>query len=174
MANDIAMFLRLDGIKGESTADGHVEEIEILSWRTSDSSSQDFGGFLVRKHLDSASVPLRLLSLTGAHVAYAVLAVRRLGETFDYWVVTVEDAHVNSVIGIDSVGPVYPVDHDTLQSGADKAGIVESLAIWGRKVYWKYKAAVDAVPVKGGWDNESKKPLVVLPEEPITIVTGPP
>ena len=90
MASD--MFLRLDGIHGESTTKGHKGEVDLLAWgwrvdhaATSGTGSGGGSGrarpgdLVVRHHYDKASVLLAKRCAQGQHIKDAVLSVRRPG-----------------------------------------------------------------------------------------------
>lgn len=88
----VDMFLKLDGIDGESTDDKHRGEIEILSysWGATNSGTAQQGGgggrgkvsiqdFNITKKVDKASPKLFLACATGEHIPQATLAVRKAG-----------------------------------------------------------------------------------------------
>jgi type VI secretion system secreted protein Hcp len=90
MAHDI--FLKLDGIKGESQDATHKDEIEVISWnwavsQTSTMHSGSGGGsskatvsdLSITHWMDCASPNLMKYALTGKHVPSAVLVVRKAG-----------------------------------------------------------------------------------------------
>lgn len=90
MARDV--FLRVDGIKGESTDAHHKDEIEVLSWswgatQTSGSSvgsgassgKPSISELVVGKLVDKASPNLFRSCLTGKHINEVELAERRAG-----------------------------------------------------------------------------------------------
>ena len=66
------VFLKLDGIDGESTTKGHEKEIKVLSYDQSIDSTvpaggggggagkATFSGVRIRKLLDTASIPIAL------------------------------------------------------------------------------------------------------------------
>lgn len=89
MAN---IFLKIDGIPGESTDSKHKEEIELVSfsWGVTQSGSPAAGGagagkaqfkhfeFLMR--VNKASPQLFLATASGKHIKEATLSVRRVGK----------------------------------------------------------------------------------------------
>ena len=99
------IFLKLDGIEGESTTKGHDKEIEVLSYDESLDASviregsgggggagkSTFSGVRIRKLLDTASIPIALACATGLHIASARIALRRPSPPLDFYVVTLED-----------------------------------------------------------------------------------
>jgi type VI secretion system secreted protein Hcp len=72
------IFLKLDGIDGESTTKGHEKEIEVVSYDQSIDSTvpsgggagggagkATFSGVRFRKQLDTASIPIALACASG-------------------------------------------------------------------------------------------------------------
>ena len=93
MASDY--FLHIDGIPGESTADGFRDQIEIesFSWGLSQTGAHAGGGgggaaagkvsiedMAFVKRIDRASPLLALACASGRHIKVAVLSARRSGE----------------------------------------------------------------------------------------------
>ena len=85
-AND--MFLKIDGIKGESADSKHKDEIEVLSWSWGESngaartargkqSAACIQDLHFTKYIDSASPGLIMSGVTGDVAQSAVLVVRR-------------------------------------------------------------------------------------------------
>lgn len=86
-------FLKLGDIKGESKADGHVEEIiiESFSWAETNSGTSGHGGgggagkvsmqdFTFSSSFGTQSPPLQLACASGKHYDKAVLTCRRQGD----------------------------------------------------------------------------------------------
>jgi type VI secretion system secreted protein Hcp len=98
------MFLKIDGIKGESTDKAHKDEIDLLSFEFAASNSGSFnmgpgGGagkssvtdITVSKYVDAASTELLKHCLTGKHIDKIVLTVRKAGDTpLEYTIITLE------------------------------------------------------------------------------------
>lgn len=109
MAHDI--FLKIDGVDGESQDANHKDEIEVLNWgwnmTQSGAMHSGSGGGAGKAHvddlefqheLDRASPNLMRMCLTGKHIAKAVLTVRKAGgEPLDYLKLTMEDVLVTRV-----------------------------------------------------------------------------
>ncbi len=109
MAQDI--FLKLDGVDGESQDGSHKDEIEVLSWSWDMTQSgamhsgsgggagkAQVGDLQFQHRLDRASPNLMRMCLTGKHIAKAVLTVRKAGgEPLDYLKLTMEDVLVTRV-----------------------------------------------------------------------------
>src|SRR5262245_23223162 len=101
------IFLKLDGITGESKTKGHEKEIEVVSYDQSINSTvwsdgsggggagkATFSGVRFRKLLDTASVPIALACASGLHIKSARFAFRRTSPPLDFYVVTLEDVLV--------------------------------------------------------------------------------
>ncbi|WDE14135.1 Hcp family type VI secretion system effector [Thalassomonas haliotis] len=109
MAVDI--FLKLDGIEGESIDDSHAQEIDILSWSWGMSQSGTMhlgegGGagkvnvedISFTKYIDNASHALMLRCASGEHIPNAKLTVRKAGKVpLEYIIVTFTDCLVSSI-----------------------------------------------------------------------------
>ena len=88
----VDMFLKIDGVQGESTNSKHKGEIEVLSysWGVSQSGTQAGSGaaagkvtaqdFSIVKQLDTASPQLLELACRGEHVATALLTLSKAGD----------------------------------------------------------------------------------------------
>lgn len=136
MASD--MFLKLDGIEGESTDSKHKGEIEVRSWswaETNAATGASGGGrgagkvsmsdLVITKDVDKSTPKLALACATGEHISQATLTVRRAGgEQQEYFEITLTDCLVTS----------YQM------SGADGGGVPsESLSLNYTKIEWQYK-----------------------------------
>jgi len=106
-----AIFMKLDGVDGESLVKGHENEIEILSWSfgLSNTGSIAAGGgggagkvtfqdLSVTKFADKATPVLMLSTANGKHYRQAILTLERSAERpFVYYRITMEDVIVTSV-----------------------------------------------------------------------------
>src|SRR2546428_8645908 len=123
----VDMFMKIDGIKGESGDDKHKEEIDVLSWSwgMSQSGSAHMGGgagagkvnvndLSFTKYIDVASPDLYLSCCNGKHLKDAKLVVRKAGENpLEYIIVTMEDVIVSSVSNGGSGGEDRPTENET-------------------------------------------------------------
>lgn len=101
----VDMFLKLEGIKGESKDSKHPDEIEILSFQwgvsnegtlTGGSSFQDFA---FTADTTRASPQLFLACASGQHVEDGVLTVRKPGaDPFEYYIIKLADVQVSSYV----------------------------------------------------------------------------
>jgi len=105
------MFLKIDGLDGESIDATHGGEIDILawSWGMSQSGTMHMGkgggsgkvsvqDISITKYVDAASHDLFRKCCQGDHFTEAVLTVRKAGkEPLEYLVITMKDIIVTSV-----------------------------------------------------------------------------
>jgi type VI secretion system secreted protein Hcp len=88
----VEIFLKLDGIDGESTKDGHESEIEIFSFANGASNPSsvstgtgsgagkvDLSSLSLQKQVDKASPKLFLKCCDGTHIATGKLTCREAG-----------------------------------------------------------------------------------------------
>lgn len=104
-------FLKLDGVKGEATADGHKDEINILSfsWGVSNTASHSGAGagsgkaslstFNIMKKTDAASASLFQSCCSGKHTPLATVVLRKAGgeKALEYLKYKFSDVLVTSV-----------------------------------------------------------------------------
>jgi type VI secretion system secreted protein Hcp len=126
MARDI--FLKLDGIDGESTDSKHGKEIEILNWSWGEnqlssigsgsgagSGKVSFGDASFAMYTNVASPKLFLACILGDHIPEAKLTARKAGGgQQEYFVMTLKDIIISSYQTGGSSGGDLPVDSFTL------------------------------------------------------------
>lgn len=109
MAMDI--FMKINGVTGESADDKHKGEIDVLawSWGMSNHGTAHMGtgagagkvsvnDLSFTKHIDFGSTALQLACCNGKHFTDAVLTVRKAGESpLEYLKITMNDLMVTSV-----------------------------------------------------------------------------
>jgi type VI secretion system secreted protein Hcp len=161
------LFLRLEGVQGESRDARHKDEIDVLSYSQSlagpfaqgaagaagAAGRTTCGPVKVTKYLDRTSPRLMLLAANGQHIPRAMISFRKQGskDGSDYYRVTLDDVVVTEVQQTGEGGTRY----------AEAAREVVSLI--GRRIEWAHfgqmpdgrpagKAASywDCVQVKGG------------------------
>lgn len=107
----VDMYLKLEGIDGESQDGSHANEIDVLawSWGASQSGTMHSGGgggagkvavqdLSITKYVDSASNNLLRHCHTGSHIPAATLTVRKAGgNPLEYIVLKLTDILVASV-----------------------------------------------------------------------------
>ncbi|WP_420466520.1 Hcp family type VI secretion system effector [Panacagrimonas sp.] len=106
----VDMFLKVDGIKGETRDKAKAGEIDVLawSWGVSNSGNAQLGGGMgagkancqdisVTKYLDDSSPALQLACIKGTHIKEAILTVRKAGDKpLEYLKITMSDVFVSS------------------------------------------------------------------------------
>ena len=107
----VDMFLKIEGIKGESADDKHKDEIDVLSWSwgASQSGTMHTGGgggagkanfqdLSVTKWVDKSSHALIKAVSVGQHVKTVLLTVRKAGENpLEYIKFTMKDCLISSI-----------------------------------------------------------------------------
>ena len=120
-------FLKIDGIQGESKADGHKDEIDIesFSWGETQSGTSAVGGgggagkvsmqdFHFTMPVNKASPALFLACAQGDHIKNAILTCRKAGrDQQEFMKVTMNDVLVSS-FQIGGAGGVVPTDQISL------------------------------------------------------------
>ena len=171
------IFLKLDGIDGESTTKGHDKEIEILSYEQSIDASapsqggggggagkSTFSGVRVRKSLDTASIPLSLACASGRHIRNARLSFRLASNTpLDFCVVTLEDVVITHVGQCASTDVQAPLKFETLAKSPSGAALLEEVTLHFAKIRWEYRRSGPKgqalPPISGGWDAKANREL---------------
>lgn len=156
----VDMFIKMEGIKGESKDDTYKGEIDVLAWSWGMSQSGTFhqggGGGAGKvsvqdlsfvKYLDKSSSPLMLHCCNGKHIPSAELIVRKAGENpLEYLKIKMSKVLVTSISTGGSGG------EDTL---------TENVTLNFAKVEVAYKEQTDkgggGGEVKMGWDMEANK-----------------
>lgn len=118
------MFLKIDGIKGESRDHAHEGEIDVLAWSWGMSQSGTMhrargGGagqvsvqdLFITKHIDKATPSLYLHCASGRHVPTATLTIRTAGgdELVETLVINLENLIVSDIQSSESTGEL-PVE----------------------------------------------------------------
>lgn len=138
----VDMYLKLEGIDGESNDDVHAGEIDVLawSWGASQSGTMHSGAgggagkvnvqdLSVTKYVDSASHLLLMHCHNGKHIPEGILTVRKAGETaLEYIIITLTDILVTSVSVGGSGGEERLTENLTLNFGKFKYSYVPQLA----------------------------------------------
>lgn len=127
-------FLKIDGIKGESQAQGHKDEIDILAWSwglSRGTGAADRGGkgpgacvseMAFSKYLDAATPLLMANVASGMTIPKARLGVRKTGgdgTTQEFFVVEMVSVVISSVAESGSPGDL-PLESISLRFGSAK------------------------------------------------------
>lgn len=108
----VEIFLKLDGVDGESTKDGHENEIEVFSFSNgasnpssvafgtgSGSGKVDLSSLSLQKQVDKASPKLFLYCCNGQHIATGKMTVREAGgdSKVEYYVYDMQELFIDSI-----------------------------------------------------------------------------
>ena len=152
----VDMFIKIDGIDGESTARGGHEdwiEIESFSWGESRpsggtgqgrrKSSATFSDVSVVKGVDAASPNLFQACAAGKHYPSATLVVRKAGEPVDHFSILLQDVMVSSV---------------KLSHSEEREAPMEEITFTYGKITWSYDPQdAKGGKVEAGWDLKANK-----------------
>jgi type VI secretion system secreted protein Hcp len=171
------IFLKLDGIEGESTVKGHEKEIVVLSYEQSvahpvlhelgggagqAAGPPHFSGVRFRKYLDKGSIPLLLAGAAGTRIREAVFTFRRTATGVEFYKVKLKDVLVTRILQVAGTTTQYPLSFDALNAGADTHGVLDEVTLEYGKIEWEYHP-VDptgkpkGTAVKGGWDLRTNR-----------------
>lgn len=172
-----AIFLKLDGIDGESTAKGHKKEIDVFSYEqgieqtvfhsgTGSASSvgkATFSPVRFRKNVDLASIPMLLACAQGKSIKDAVFTFTRGASGFEFYKVTLHDVLITHIVERAGTGTQYPLTFGALEAGAADGGFLDEVTFDYRQIRWEYKTQKptggSGTTVKGGWDVGANKKL---------------
>ena len=158
----VDMFLKIDGVMGESKDGSHKNEIDVLSWSwgMSQSGTGHVGGgsgagkvsvhdLSFVKYTDKSTPDLLLSCAMGKHIGEAILTVRKAGgEPLEYLKVTMEDILVTSVQTGGSGGEDRLTENVSMNFAKVKVDYTEQAA----------KGGAAAKP-KMGWDIAANKKI---------------
>ena len=175
-SGSLDIFLKLDGIDGESKVVGHEKEIEVLTYEQgidhaaappmgggAGSGKASFSGVRFRKAVDAASVPILLACASGAHIKDARFTFRKPGSGFTFYKVTLEEVAGVSIVQRAGVGVQYPLSFAALRQGDDNAGLLDEVTLAYTRIRWEYVPQKPdgsaGTPIKGGWDIQLGKKI---------------
>ena len=142
-----SIFLKLDGIEGESTRKGYEKWIEVIGMDQSTTQSGSFAGgggagkvkfgeFKIVKLVDKASPFLLLITAQGKHLRQATLVFTGSDAVSNY-TITLSDVLLSGVATSSECNPVCKT--------------TERVSINYSKIEWVYKDRNGGI-TKGGWD----------------------
>jgi len=159
----VDMYMKIEGIEGESQDDAHAKEIDVVewSWGVSQGGTTHMGGgsgagkvdvqdISFTKFVDAASANLLQHCMSGKHIPEATLSLRKAGDgQKDYSTIVMKDLIVSSV---------------TTGATPDDVRLTEKVTLNFGKVEYVYKpqksdGSFDA-DKKAGWDIAANKALV--------------
>jgi type VI secretion system secreted protein Hcp len=170
------IFLKLDGIEGESTVRGHEKETVVFSYEQGIEQPSvrpgggggpvgrpTFPGLRFRKGPDTGSVPLMLACAAGAHIKDARFAFRRGPSNVEFYKVTLEEVLVARIVQQAGAGMQYPLSFNQLLAGTDNEGLLEEVTLEYARILWEYRPVgpdgAFGATVKGGWDLKQNKKI---------------
>lgn len=161
MASD--MYLKIEGVEGESADDKHKKEIDIesFSWGMTQTGTMHAGGgggagkvnvqdMTITKKIDKSTPTLAIKCANGEHISKATLTCRKAGkEALEYYIVTMEGVMISSV----SIGGSEQDEQPT-----------EMISLNFSKVNLKYtpqktEGGSGDASVEAGWDVKAHKEL---------------
>ncbi len=166
--SQVDIYLKIDGIPGDSTAVRHEDEIVIVSYQSAVNASRpsisgggagvgktQFAGIKFRKNIDKASVPLLLACSSGRHLKQASFNFERPGEfPFKFYTVTLDDVFVSDL--------AQAVGHPAV-AVSEPAGFLEEVTLQFGRIRWVFTSqnadGSQAPPIEGGWDVEGHEQL---------------
>ncbi len=124
----VDMFIKVDGVTGESKDSAHSGEIDVIAWTwgLQQSGSRHMGGgggsgkvnvqdLSFTKYVDKSSTDLMLFCCNGKHVKEATLTVRKAGESpLEYIKIKMSDCLVSGVTNGGSGGEDRLTENVTL------------------------------------------------------------
>jgi type VI secretion system secreted protein Hcp len=161
-SGQVDLFLKIDGIEGESANKGHEKEIALDSYSFGLSNSTissatggagagkvKFNEFKITKHIDKSSPIFFSYAANGKHIPEVKLSVRKAGGEApqDFYIVKLTDVIISSYN----------------QDGSSQNGITDQISFNFAKIDITYKpqsARGDFLPaVQSGWDLKANKSL---------------
>ncbi len=156
------LFLKVDGIDGESKDQTHTNEIDILSWSWGETNPGSFGqgsgggtGKVSMNDISftmnacKATPTLMLACANGQHINSAVLTCRKAGgQQYEFLVITLNNILVSSYTSGGSNGADIPMDSFTLNFAQ----------IQVQYSMQQDDGTVVAVP-SFGWDQQQNAPM---------------
>lgn len=163
MANDI--YMKIEGIEGESTAEGHKNEVELLSWSfgASNATSVTPGktglsagranvqDFAATKRTDKTTPPLFKACVTGKDIPKVTVSVRKAtgdGGQADFLVYTFTNVMISSLQMGGSNSDDIPVESVTFAFAKVEVKYLTQ-ATADNKVATPVNASFDVTAVKG-------------------------
>jgi type VI secretion system secreted protein Hcp len=178
MPNPLAnIYLKLDGIDGESTAKNHKKEIDVFSYEQgidqsvlhsggADASTFRYAKFSpvrFRKDVDVASIPMLLACAQGKAIKNAVFTFTRGASGFEFYKVTLNQVLITRMYQRAGTGEQYPLTFTALDAGDTDNGFLDEVTLDYRQIKWEYTTqrpnGAPGTTVKGGWDIDANKKL---------------
>jgi type VI secretion system secreted protein Hcp len=174
----LQIFLKLDGIDGESTDTQFPKHIEVLSYEQGLTQTiihmggggmaagrPQFHDLRFRKSLDRASPSLLLACASGRRFASATFTFRRQAPARPaLYTVTLGAVLITAVTQIAGAGAQYPLSFKALDSGDAAAALLDEVALAYERIEWTYQILTKngtptGPPVAAGWDITGGRPI---------------
>jgi type VI secretion system secreted protein Hcp len=152
-----SLFLKLDGIQGDSTDPTHQGEIVLISYSQSFTNPggrgpvpTDCGAVTVTKSVDRSSPALIGVVLRGTHIPSGVITFRTEGTSrFEFYKVILTDLLINAISQTDA-------------SPTDPTTIVEQISLNAREIRFEYTpqlpTGAPGATVAFGWNCVANAP----------------
>jgi type VI secretion system secreted protein Hcp len=161
VAKNVDIFLKLDGVKGESKDEKHRGEIDIFDYDLEvnqegtrhtgsggGAGKATFGDLMITCQVDTSTTDLFQCCASGKHIAQAVLTLRKAGDKpLEFFVGTLIDIVVSKV-------KLKAPNSD------EQRHLVEVHLNYAKiklKYYPQSDSGVAGVPTEGGWDIAANK-----------------
>jgi type VI secretion system secreted protein Hcp len=158
----VDMFLKLDGIKGESKDKTYAGAIDVLAWTWEGSQPVSIGGgglgsgkaniehFNITKYIDVSSPTLFSAMVSGKHIATGTLILRKAGATpLEYLTYGFTDVIISYI------------KSGATDEQAGKDMVTEQIGVAFSKIEMQYKEQAStggaSSTVKQGWDRVANK-----------------
>jgi type VI secretion system secreted protein Hcp len=132
------VFLKIEGIEGDSTDPMHINEINVVSFKIGVLNSGTFstgggGGagkvqvtdLTVFKFIDKASPQLFVAAAQGDHIRSATLVVRKSGNPFTVYKIVLDDVLISSV-------------NDNASTTDQNGNLVETITLNWSRITWTF------------------------------------
>src|SRR5215471_17642832 len=154
MPNPLAnIYLKLDGIDGESTAKNHKKEIDVFSYEQGIDQSvfhsgsggasavgkAKFAPVRFRKNVDLASIPMLLACAQGKSIKDAVFTFTRGASGFEFYKVTLNHVLITHMFQRAGTGEQYPLTFTALDAGDTDNGFLDEVTLDYRQIRWEYR-----------------------------------
>jgi len=171
------IYLKLDGIDGESAAKNHRKEIDVYSYEqgidqtvfhsgTGSGSAvgkAKYSPVRFRKDVDVASIPMLLACAQGKVIKEAVFTFTRGAAGFEFYKVTLSHVLITQIFQRAGTGEQYPLTFRTLDAGDTDNGFLDEVTLDYGQIRWEYRTqkptGTIGTTVKGGWDVVANKKL---------------
>ena len=168
----VEIFLKIDGVTGESKANGHVGEIEVFSFSLGASNPSsvayghgsgagkvDISSLSIQKQVDNASAKLFQNCASGKHFGTGTLVVREAGgdKPVEYYKLEMAECFIDSVSWGGSAGGVVVLDRS---AGGGKPSESVAMSFSSLKITYfpQNEDGSQGTQQQGSWDIKKNTP----------------